>query len=58
METEVAPITFHCSIDEPPGVMLLGFADKFKIAGTPGGGLTTTVASEVMEPYTLRAVSV
>jgi len=58
METEVAPVTFHCNIEEPPEVTIFGVAEKLKIAGTPEGGLTTTVASEVVKPYKLVAVSV
>lgn len=56
--TEVAPVTFQCSVEVPPKVILFGVAEKLKIAGAPEGGLTTTVASEVVEPYKLDAVSV
>ena len=58
METEVAPVTFHCSVDELPMAMLLGVAEKVSMAATPAGGLTITVACEVTEPYMFDAVSV
>jgi len=58
IETDVAPVTFHTSFDEDPWPTVLGSPVKVRIAGAPGAGLTTAVAKDVAEPYTLVAVSV
>jgi len=58
METDVAPTVFHSNLEVPPAAILLGLAEKLSMAGTPGGGLTITVACEVADPYRLAAVSV
>lgn len=38
METEVvAPPVCHCNVDEPPGVMLVGYTEKLSINGRAVG---------------------
>jgi hypothetical protein len=58
METEVAPVTSHCRLEELPAVIAFGIAEKCSIAGTPAAELTITVADEVDEPYRFVAVRV
>lgn len=43
METEVAPVTFHCNIDECPVVMLVGFDIKLVMIGRSGVVLARTI---------------
>jgi hypothetical protein len=54
----VAPVTFHCNVEEPPAVMLIGLPEKLFISGTPDAGFTITVADEFDNPYKLDAVIV
>jgi hypothetical protein len=49
METESAPLTFHCKFTGQPALMLLGLAVKLTITGTLPA-ITATVAEAVAEP--------
>lgn len=43
MDTEVAPVTFHCNIDECPVVILVGFDIKLVMIGRSGVVLAKTI---------------
>ncbi len=55
--TDVAPVTAHCSVEDPPVVMESGFAVNAEMTGTLAE-VTVTVAVAVTEPEVLVAVSV
>ena len=57
METEVAPVKFQASTDDPPAVMFEGEAVKEPITGT-GNADTVTVTLAVALPEVFVAVSV
>jgi hypothetical protein len=57
IESVVAPVTDHASVDEAPRAMVAGVAVKEAITGT-GKGVTVTVAVAVEFPPALVAVSV
>ena len=58
METDLAPVTFHCNNEECPAVMLPGFEVKLTITGGPSGEVTVTVVEAITEPELLMAVKV
>ena len=49
IETDVAPMTFHCNVEDCPEVIEPGFAVKLVIAGRLID-VTVTVAEVVTEP--------
>ena len=49
MEAEVAPVMLHCKVEEPPAVIVVGFALKLIIAGG-FVEVTVTTAVAVVEP--------
>ncbi|MHB8086378.1 MAG: hypothetical protein ACYDHZ_11185 [Dehalococcoidia bacterium] len=57
METDVAPVTFHDSVEELPEVMLFGVRVKLPTAGSTAG-VTVSVVAVVDGPALLVAVSV
>jgi len=57
IETEVAPVIFHCSVEDWPELMVAGVAVKEVTTGAIAG-LTVTVADEVTEPASLVAVGI
>lgn len=57
METDVAPVTLHDSVEALPEVIEAGLAVKLAIVGGPDG-LTVTLAVVVDEPASLAAVIV
>ncbi len=58
METEVAPVTFHCSIEEYPTLTLSGLAVKLTITGSPADGVTFMVVETLTDPELFVAVNV
>jgi len=58
METDVAPVTYHCSIEDCPGVILPGFEVKLTISGDTDVAATATVVEAVTEPELFVAVIV
>jgi hypothetical protein len=57
IETEVAPVTFHCRVEDWPVVIVIGLAVKLVIAGTPAWA-RVIVAVAVTIPALLLAVRV
>ena len=53
----VAPVTDHDSVDDEPGAMVGGEAEKEEMTGF-ASGVTVTVVVAVTEPASLVAVSV
>jgi hypothetical protein len=49
IETEFAPLTFHCKLTGQPALILLGLAVKLTITGALPV-ITATVAEAVTEP--------
>lgn len=59
IEADVAPVTFHWSIEDCPGAMLDGFDVKLTISGGPPAAVATvTVVEAVTEPDAFVAVTV
>jgi len=58
IETDVAPVTFHSSIEDWPGVMLLGFEIKLTTTGCPAVVVSVTVVEATTEPELFVAVIV
>ena len=56
--TDVAPVTYHSSVDGWPAVTVVGLAVKLVITGASGETATFTVTEAVFVPVALVAVSV
>jgi hypothetical protein len=57
IETEVAPVTFHDNVEEPPLIICLGLAVKVFIIGKPDA-VTVMVTGTATETEPMVAVSV
>ena len=58
METEVAPVTFHCSIEEYPTLTLSGLAVKLAMTGSPADADTVTMVEALVDPEPFVAINV
>jgi hypothetical protein len=58
IEIDVAPVTCHCKVAEPPRGMTAGLAEKLTINGCPVTTITVNVTEAVTEPASLVAVKV